>query len=116
MITNTNTATFTTCDFWRENITRIHDQRCSACRGMFNTMKFIVYIIYSIQIRNNNTTWCKSAHLIFQMKKDNTCCFLQVLVQRHLNASDKSSIVQQLDVSLKQFLTFHVKRKSYNKV
>ena len=116
MITNTNTATFTTCDFLQENMTRIHDQRFSAYKGLFNTMKFIVYIIYSIQIRNNNTTWCKSAHSIFQMKKDNTCCFLQVIVQLHLNASDKSSIEQQLDVSLKQFLTFYVKRKTNNKV
>jgi len=31
MITNTNTATLTTCDFWQENTTRKHDQRCSAC-------------------------------------------------------------------------------------
>jgi len=31
-----NTAILTTCDFWRENTTRKHDQRCSACRGLFD--------------------------------------------------------------------------------
>jgi len=35
-------------------------------------VKYIVCIIYSIQIRNNIITWCKSAHLIFQMKKQQT--------------------------------------------
>ena len=66
----TNTAALTMCDFWRENTTRKH-QRCSACRELFNNykMKYIVSIIYSIHIRNNIITWCKSAHSIFQMKK-----------------------------------------------
>jgi len=35
MITNMNTATLTMCDFWWENTTRKHDQRCSANRGLF---------------------------------------------------------------------------------
>jgi len=65
----TNTATLTTCDFWRENTTRKHDQRCSACRGLFDNVKYIVCIIYSKQIRNNIITWCKSAYSIFQRIK-----------------------------------------------
>ena len=69
MITNMNTATLTMCDFWWENTTRKHDQRCSVCRGLYNNMKYIVCIIYSIHIRNNIITRCKSAHSIFQMKK-----------------------------------------------
>jgi len=48
-----NTATLTTCDFWRENTTGKHDQRCSACRGLFDNVKYIVCIIYSIHIRNS---------------------------------------------------------------
>jgi len=58
MITNTNMATLTTCEFWQENMTRKHDQRCSADRVLFNIVKYIVCIIYSIQIRNNIITWC----------------------------------------------------------
>ena len=69
MITNMNTATLTMCDFWWENTTRKHDQRCSANRGLFKIVKYMVCIIYSIQIRNNIITWCKSAYSIFQMKK-----------------------------------------------
>jgi len=69
MITNMNMATLTTCDFWRENTTRKHYQRCSADKGLFNIVKYIVRIIYSIHIRNNIITWCKSSHSIFQMKK-----------------------------------------------
>jgi len=68
MITNTNMATLTTCDFWRENTIRKYYQQCSACRGLFNIVKYIVCIIYSTQIRNNIMTWCKSAPSIFQMK------------------------------------------------
>jgi len=40
MVTNTTT----TCDFWRQNTTRKHDQRCSACRGWFDNVKYIVGI------------------------------------------------------------------------
>ena len=87
----TNTAALTMCDFWRENTTRKHYQRCSACRGLFNKVKYIVSIIYSINIRNNIITLCKPANSIFKVKNA-ACCFLQVLVQRQLNASDKQSI------------------------
>jgi len=38
MITNTNMAMLTMCDFWWENKTRKHDQQCSACRGLFNNV------------------------------------------------------------------------------
>jgi len=75
MITNTNTATLTTCDFWRENTTRKHDQQCSSYRGLFNIVKYIVCFIYSIQIRNNIITWCKSAHSIFQTRKTHTAFY-----------------------------------------
>ena len=110
MIKNTNTATLTMCDFWRENTTRKHYQRCSACRGLFNKVKYIVSIIYSINIRNNIITWCKSAHSIFQMKK-----------KPHAGSSMRrtnswSSIVQLPDAFVKQLLTFHIKRKSNNTV
>jgi len=84
MITNTNTATITTCDVKRENTTSKHDQRCSAWRGLFNLVKYIVCIIYSIHIRNSIITWCKSAHSIFQTRKT-------LLIQRQLIASDKRS-------------------------
>jgi len=89
MITNTNMATLTTCEFWRENTTRKHDQRCSACRGLFNKVKYIVSIIYSIHIRNSIVvTWSK-----FDLSNEkDACCFLQVLVQQQLNASNKQSI------------------------
>jgi len=50
MITITNTATLTTCDVWRENTIRKHDQRCSVCR-------------------NSIITSCKSVHSIFQTRK-----------------------------------------------
>ena len=84
MITYMNTATLTTCYFWRENTIRKHDQRCSADRGLFNIVKYIIFcIIYSIQIRNHIISWCKSSHSNFQMKT-NACCFLHVLVQRQL--------------------------------
>jgi len=63
VITNTNTATLIMRDVWQENTTRKHDQRCSACRGLFNIVKYIVCIIYSIHIRNSIITWCNSAHL-----------------------------------------------------
>ena len=56
-ITYMNTTTLTMCDFW-ENTTRKHDQRCSVCRGLYNNMKYIVCIIYSIHIRNNIITRC----------------------------------------------------------
>ena len=69
MVTNTNMATLTMCDFWQENTTRTHYKQCSACRRLFNKVKYIVSIIYSIHIRNNTMTWCKSANSIFQMKK-----------------------------------------------
>jgi len=59
MITNTNMAMLTMCDFWWENKTRKHDQQCSACRGLFNKVKYIVSIIYSIHIRNNIIASCK---------------------------------------------------------
>jgi len=85
IITNTNTAILTTCDVWRENTIRKHDQRCSACRGLFNIVKNIVCIIYSIHIRNSIITWCKSAYSIFQTRKT-------LLIQRQLIASDKRSI------------------------
>jgi len=45
MITNMNTAMLTTCDVWRENTTRKHDQHCSSYRGLFNIVKYIVCII-----------------------------------------------------------------------
>ena len=118
MITNMNTATLTTCDFWRENTTRKHYQRCSACRGLFNKVKYIVSIIYSMHIRNNIITRCKSAHLIFQMKTPAYSAFYK----DYYNSSSmrqtngRSTIVQQPDAFLKQFLTFHIKRKSNNKV
>jgi len=47
MITNTNTASLTTCDVWRENTIGKHDQRCSACKGFFNIVKYIVYTAYT---------------------------------------------------------------------
>jgi len=39
MITNTNTAMLTMCDFWRKNTTRKHDL------GLFNIVKYMVCII-----------------------------------------------------------------------
>jgi len=88
MITNTNTATLTTCDLCRENTTRKRDHWCSTCRGLFNIVKYIVCIIESIHTRNSILTWCKSA--LSNEKK--ACCFLQVLTQWQLIASDKRSI------------------------
>jgi len=69
MITNMNTATLTSCDFKRENTTSKHDQRCSADRGLFYIVKYILCIIYSIHIRNNIITWCKPSHSIFPTRK-----------------------------------------------
>jgi len=64
MITNTNMAMLTTCDFWQENTTRKHYQRCSACRGLFNKVQYIVSIIYSIHIRKNIVTWWKKQRML----------------------------------------------------
>jgi len=41
----TNTASLLRCNFWRENTTRKNDQRCSPHRGLFDNVKYIVYII-----------------------------------------------------------------------
>ena len=90
-------------------------QRCSACRGLFNKVKYIISIIDSIHIRNNIITWCKSAYLIFQMKKTHAAkYYYNGSSMRWTNS--RSSIVQQPDAFLKQLLTFHIKRKSNNKV
>jgi len=54
---------------------------------------YIVYIIYSIHIRNNIITLCLSAHSIFQMGKNPHAAFYKyILLQMQLNASDKQSL------------------------
>ena len=117
MITNTNTATLTMCNFWQENTTRKHYELCSSCRGLFNKMNYIISIIYSIHIRNNIITWCKSAHSIFQMKKTHAPFYKYYYNGTSIcRTNSRSSIVQLPHAFLKQLLTFHIKRKSNNKV
>jgi len=93
MITNTNTATLTMCDVWRENTTRTHDQRCSACRGLFNIVKYIVCIIYSIHIRNSIIARCKSAHSTFQRRK-------RMLLSTSTNTTAAHCVWQTVDLAL----------------
>ena len=97
-----NTALLATCDFWRENITRKHNQLISDCRALLNTVKYIGCDKHSIQTRHNVIHWCYLSSSSFKYKK-RMLLSTGATVAQYVGQTVKSSI-QQPGALLKQLL------------
>ena len=76
-----------------------HDQQTRSkilsMQRMFNIVKYVACIIYSIKIRNNLITWCKSAHSIFQMKNTQ-----RMLLSTSTSTTTAQCLRQKIDIAL----------------